>query len=275
MPAIDAEASPDLEELCGADFMITPLQMPARTSALIQKHLDAGALLVQRKSGGDLVSSVGPRLNNSLARMQTFNVRNCQCVLLFCGTLDLDEDGFAIVNGIKEPYKYWSVQSAMDKWTDRGGVVKQLVSDNLIPYWVERKEHHLREFRHFPVKRVWKIRNLPGEVEESDPIQELVPISNKLGKPGYWRPMLVQIPGLGPTRVNAIYQYMRKAYGKKNMAGGMDTPLQALALLTGPVGLKIDGIGKGIHMNVRRWLGLEDVYELAVIAREKDVSNGG
>ena len=53
----------------------------------------------------------------------------------------------------------------------------------------------------------------------------------------------------------------------------MDNPLQALAAVTGPMGKDISGIGKGLHHSIRQWLGLEDVYELAVVAREEKVSD--
>jgi len=261
-----------LEELTGADFIISPLEIPTATRKLIQKHIDAGALLVQRKTGSDLASSVGTRMNDSLMRMREYNIRNCQCVLLFVGTLDINADGYAIINGYKERIKYWSLQSAFDKWTDRGGVVKFILADNMVGEWLIRKEKHVVEFKEFPVKRVWQIREMPAEVDETDPIQEMVPVSNKVGHFGYWRPMMVQIPGLGPTRVNALYRAMKEYYGGKGIKD-WDNPLFAISFITGPLAVGVDGIGKGIHKKVRTWFGLEDVYEISVTANDEDVTD--
>lgn len=275
MPVIKnlpVKVSNNLEELTGADFMISPIDIPASTRTLIQKHIDAGALLVQRKTGSDLASSVGTRMNDSLMRMQEYDIRNCQCVLLFVGTLDVNANGYAIINGFKEKIKYWSLQSAFDKWTDRGGVIKFLLSDNMVGEYLIRKEKHVREFKQFPVKRVWQIRDVPNMIDETDPLQELTSVSNKLGDFGYWRPMMVQVPGLGPSRVNAIYRKMKEHYGG-NKIKDWDNPLFAIAFITGPLGIGVDGIGKGMHKKIRDWFGLEDVYEISVVARDENVTD--
>ncbi|MCI0562300.1 MAG: hypothetical protein MN733_27770, partial [Nitrososphaera sp.] len=92
-----------LEEVTGADFLISIGQYPLRNRALLRKHIESGALLVQHKSGttGDLLNSLGERLDESQARMthllRQINRRNTQCILLKTGLYDKSSDGRVVL----------------------------------------------------------------------------------------------------------------------------------------------------------------------------------
>jgi ERCC4-type nuclease len=90
LPAIKgSRTNTMLESLTGCDIMISTLTMPCTTEALVRKHVEAGALLVQRKSLQDLVRSIGDRINHSLAKilakMRSTGASSWQCILLSTG----------------------------------------------------------------------------------------------------------------------------------------------------------------------------------------------
>ena len=152
MPSIEgAVESPILEELTGADFMISTLNAPPVTETLIQKHVDNGALLVQRKSGLDLSSSIGERLNKSLSKMIKMDTMQAQCILLFIGFMT-EVDGKCHINKQDTRLDFFTVQGAISKWHDRGGVVEFLPKPSLVEQWCKMKIAHLEEYKRKPIK---------------------------------------------------------------------------------------------------------------------------
>lgn len=76
---------PNLESLSGADYMLSPVDYEITKRYHVQEHLEAGAVLIALKVGGDLLSSVGDRLKGHLVKMQTYVLKPCQSGLLSVG----------------------------------------------------------------------------------------------------------------------------------------------------------------------------------------------
>ena len=77
---------PGLEALTGADLMVTSWSKPPTSKRIIQKHLDRGALLVQRKSIADLLESMQTeRVYRQIARMREYKVSTRHTILLSVG----------------------------------------------------------------------------------------------------------------------------------------------------------------------------------------------
>jgi len=243
-----------LEALTGADILLSALDAPASTETLIRKHIAAGALLVQRKSGMDLVHSLGDRLNSSLARMHEVAPRRaCQHVLVFTGTLTCGADGAALIDSQEAMAKYWAVRAALARWNDRGGVVENLEGDRMIPSWVEMRLKHLKEYTTLDgvVKLVYPPNDMPMDPPAvDDPLQ--LPIAVRDG-----RVVLAQLRGIGPKLAERIWEYTGKNLG------------WALTLLTdeaSPELHKIPGVGPATIRNIRQQFGLPPELRLHLLS---------
>lgn len=260
LPALPgAMPRPGLEQATGADLLLSVLDAPAHTDTLLAKHIAAGALLVQRKSGGDLVHSVGDRLTSSLARMHTWTMRASQHVLLCTGTLTCAPDGAALIDGRDAMGKYWSVAAALARWGDRGGVVCTLPDDESIPAWVEMRLKHLREYATpgGELRHVYPPSEYPMDPPvDNDPLQ--LPILVRDG-----RVVLAQLAGIGPKKAEQIWQHTGKNLG------------WALTLLTDAGSVdehKIPGIGLTTIRNIRTQFGLQENERLHVLVNDNEVA---
>lgn len=259
-PLPGAIALPGLEQATGADLLLSPLDAPASTDTLLRKHMAEGALLVQRKSGADLVHSIGDRLNSSLARMYQWTWRPCQHVLLCTGLLTCDADGGALIDGRPTPGKFLPVVAALARWGDRGGVVCALPGDALIPAWVEMRLKHLREYAEpgGELRYVYPPSDYPNDPPAAnDPLQ--LPILVRDG-----RVVLAQLAGIGPKLAERIWEASGHNLG------------WALALLTdvnSPAEHKIPGIGITTIRNIRTQLGLAANTRLYVLSDDELASS--
>ncbi len=242
-------ASPNLEERTGADFMISPLQMPIGTDALLKKHIEEGALLIQRKHGRDLSASIRDgRLNSSLAKMHDWTHRPAQCVLLFTGFLTSSSGGKAVVSKQQTSLPYWTVMGAIEKWKDRGGSYTQLSQPTLLEEWANRRMQHLKEYQVQGIREIWPTKPV---VQAKNFLQTLVPVSDA-------RVLLATLPGIGEKTANLLW----KAFN-----GNI---INALCWLTMPhhkkypKSPKIKGIGHKTIENVRKYFQLDDVMALDV-----------
>jgi hypothetical protein len=253
-----------LEELTGADLMITNLSAPL-VPALLSAHINSGAILVQVKRGNDLPASVGPRANSSLARMiDAGTFAPWQRVLLFVGTLGHDaETGAAIINGQHishlGPHTYWAIQGTLEKWGERGGSVSFLPRMAMLPGWVSIKLGHLQEYANEPVKSVYKM--YPALTETVDENVHGV-ILQKLKLIKDWRNTILTLPGLGEKRVELVYQYI-----KQTTDGSL---MQALFVLTDETLItQIPGLGAGTARKIRDWFGIDEVLNLSLEVRKE------
>lgn len=250
MPNISSAIEVDnLEELTGADIMVSPIQMPATTETLIKKHLANGALLVQRKHGHDLPSSVGNRLNSSLGRMQNVGATQSQCILLFIGVLTANTYEEAVINRKTTRQNYWIVQAALSKWHDRGGVVEHLPRKSMIEPWCNMKLRHLDEYKESPTKEVWKSK---PHIEEMDDFLQVLQLVTDA------RNTLASLPGIGPKMAQTLWDEFDGRVA------------EALCWLTNPERGKIAGIGPKTTENVREWLGLEKANWMSLETFEQE-----
>lgn len=244
----------NLEELTGADLIISPLQAPI-TFAILPLHIKAGALLVQIKRGLDLASSLGSHLWESLAKMRETGARQWQCVLLTTGVVLPAQDDrciiakptvhidghvtweyFPAINGAS----YQSVESALRHWTWYGGVVVQLADESRVEAWARLTESRLLEKIERGVKEIW-----PSPPEFDDPLIGLQRIRD-------WRTILAAFPGVGPAKATSLRQAMLEA-------GTRDTLVEALRWITsGLARQKAPGWGKGLEAKIRNVLGLNE-----------------
>lgn len=242
-----------LEEWTGADLMISIAPFPAMTETLVRAHVTAGALLVQRKTGLDLVHSIGERMGSSLARMRNTGARQSQCVLLYIGVLTCNAQNEAVMDGRETHAAFWGVQGAISKWHDRGGVVEAISRPSLLEGWLKMKLRHLTEYKNEPVKDNWPP---PPTIEDfNNPLQ--VPQVVKDG-----RVTLATLPGVGSARATAIWNYLQPR----------PTLAEALCLLTNDnsrIVQDVPGIGKKTAENIRNYLGLDEVMELMLSVKTR------
>lgn len=260
-----AITSADLESLTGADFAISPLGMPF-TAKFLPRHIDAGMLLIQRKSGSDLCASISDgRLYSSLARMRATGARQFQCVLMTTGyyqpakngkvrivTPTFHDDGRVTTKRRTHTHMHYaSVQSALEGWTWLGGVYLPLSCDSEIPSWCARTEKRLKDKSGTKLRELWPAPvELYDPPEKDDPLQVPVLVKD-------WRAILAAFPGIGPVRATAL----RDAMLEWNAS---DTLVQALIFASWdgkmPIGAK--GWGSGTQRKVKAALGLDSWHAL-------------
>ena len=253
-PDVPVHPLPQLEEWSGADMMVTIQPFPATTEMLFRKHVEAGAFLIQRKTGLDLIHSVGERMNTSLSKMRATGARQAQCVLLFIGVLTCNNERYAIVDGRETHANYWGVAAAVSKWNDRGGVVENLSRPSLIFDWLKMKARNLMEYRDEPVKTVFPSSPQIYTIDDT-PLQ--IP---QLVKDG--RVTLATLPGVGAVRATAIWEYL----------GRNATLADALCLLTNEdsiISKEVKGIGAKTIQNIRAYLGLDEIMQFNLEVQPK------
>lgn len=276
LPAIpDVQVSNVLESLTGADILISPLQMPM-TEVLLPRHIKAGALLAQRKSGADLPASIDSRLWTSLARMRATGARQWQCCLLLTGfylpntktgkvliiTPEFHQDGRVTFRTENYPHMdYKSVQSSLRHWCWYGGVVHQLTCDDEIPGWCKVAEKRLMEKRKAgKTKEIWPdAEKLFDPPAKDDPLQEPIEVRD-------WRRILAQLDKVGPIRATALRDAMLEA-------GADGTLFQALCWASWERrdGLpKVKQWGKGTIQSVKGELGVPDGFDITLEIAEND-----
>jgi len=255
--------SSDLESLTGADFAISPLGMPFNAKFL-PRHIAAGMLLIQRKSGSDFCASISDgRLYTSLARMRATMACQWQCVLMTTGYYQpakggkvcivsptFHTDGRVTMKRRQYPQmSYTGVQSAIEGWTWLGGVYLPLSCDDEIPSWCVRTETRLMDKIGDVARELWPAPSkLYDPPTDDDPLQELVLVTG-------WRAAFnAAFRNIGPAKVNALKDSMVKH-------GIQHTLIDALIwVIVAPKG-EIQGWGKKTRQNVIRQLGDTDACE--------------
>lgn len=273
LPTIpNAQPSTILEAISGADIMVSKLSMPVGTETLIRRHVDAGAVLINRKSMADMLHSItSGSINAILARMLAIGARyTWQRVIMSTGVYVPDLDtGLTLVG---EPRKgstgstyihlrpapqglpnYKALASIRRRIALRGGFYLPLTCDDEIPSELLAWERDLKELSE--TKEVWPVvAKMVDPPACDDPLQTPVEVKD-------WRAILAAFPGLGPAKVNALRTAM--------LTHGMtqDTLFQALywASAQDRYGIpKIAGWGRSTIQSVRDALGLRDGVDLAV-----------
>lgn len=191
LPSIpNAKASDILERLTGADIMVSPLSMPV-TKKLLPRHIDAGAVLINRKSFSDMLSSIASgSINAILARMIAAGAKwTWQRVIMSTGMFAPDlETGKVLIGeprrnkrrggtyvhlrgvpaGLPEYTAYATIRRRI---AFRGGYYLQLTCDDEIPGELAKWEKDLKELS--KVKEIWPhIAKMCDPPDRDDPLQE-------------------------------------------------------------------------------------------------------
>ena len=239
IPIDNAVRVEDLEAGTGADIMLSRLSMPCKTRALLEKHMDSGAILVQLKIGEDLAASVGDRLNDSLARMRSVTKRTASHWLLFIGVLGCDKEGSATINGYRSrgSLSFASIDGAIVGWMARGGVYYTLPHIGLLDAWVHAMERRLGEYDAHQYHYAFSQQDMPDDLDT--PLQIPVRVTDA-------RRVLIGFKGLGPETVNKVWSH----------CGDFKA---ALMFLTDPASAGvIEGIGAKTIASIRRQCGLSE-----------------
>lgn len=280
----DAKVVTCLEELTGADLLISPLTMPCTTPVLISKHIAAGAVLVQRKSGEDLVRSIGVRILHSLALMRATGAAQWQCVLLSTGFFVPDFGsgnvwvGKLVQDVLGQPgvlwhsvkWEYKALATELRRYSMRGGTYIPLTCDEEIPGWCRQCEEDLTKLKQEGVKELWPdASDYPPDAEGT--AQELKPVNDS-------RVVMAAFKGIGPTLTNALWDAIR-VFNKERLP---DNPElweprleQALVWATAQDSLlkdmripKVKGWGKKTRDSVREQMGLQDGFDMHYFVNE-------
>lgn len=229
----------NLEQWSGADLMLSRLTMPCKTRALLDKHIDAGAILVQLKVGEDLAASVGDRLNDSLARMRSVTKRTASHWLLFIGVLGCDKEGSATINGYRSrgSLSFATIDGAIVGWMARGGVYYTLPRIEMLDAWCHAMERRLAAYDAHQYHYAFSQQDMPDDFDT--PLQIPVRVTDA-------RRVLIGFKGLGPETVNKVWKH----------CGDFKA---ALMFLTDPSSAGvIEGIGAKTIASIRRQCGLSE-----------------
>ena len=230
----------DLGESPGETVQKCGLSLPEALIAHAFRKACSNGLLVQRKTGRDLASSV-PNFSAILARMLAWTERPW---LLFVGDLK-ESKGEIIIDGKHTNFSYNAVQGALEAWQDRGGRITFLSQDSLVGPWISRQ--------------IDKLRMRPKEKILS-PRKIAQPIISTEGDNKPWRSTLMSLPKCGLELANRI-------------AENNTTLSSCLEWITCPDWLekvstsRPKGVGVPTVRKWRQWLGLnEDCLQLLVAA---------
>jgi hypothetical protein len=200
-----------LEELTGADAIVSPLETMPLAEGTLFNHIEAGAVLAQIKHGGDLISSIGIRMNESIAKMVQMTAFSWQRVLIPVGLYEKDiktglaryaepvgYDPFFVTP--KAPKSWEALQSALWRWRKRGGTVEPCVlTPEDLKRWMEREDIDIKEMLKNPVKEAWRDKpRLYSSPRPDDPLQMSVPISDG-------RITLATLPGIGKGKAQDLW----------------------------------------------------------------------
>lgn len=201
---------PWLEEITGADAIVTTSKMPLNEGTLLV-HLSEGACLLQIKHECDLSASVGNRLNSSIARMLPLTRFSWQRQLVPVGmyhgadnetrTVEVASDSGRkpYWRGCNPAVPYEALQTAAWHWILRGGCYIPFVQNkSQLKDYCYRLDHDLRELGK---KRKKVYPDLPAiytDPRQDDPLQEVEIIIDG-------RRVLTAFPGIGQQRAQDLW----------------------------------------------------------------------
>jgi len=265
---------PWLEEITGADAIVTPSKLPLNEGTLMF-HTGEGACLLQIKHEGDLAASVGNRLNSAIARMIPLTryawQRQLVPVGMYHGADNQARSVEVAVDTGRKPYwrsvnpavPFDALQTAAWHWTLRGGCFIPFVQHPMqLQSYCMRLDHDLIELSKKKKKVYPELPAIYSDPRQDDPLQKV-----ELIKDG--RRILTAFPGIGQQRADDLWE---KVDGQL---------WHALLILSEPWQHKKSpkkfpgGIGKKTVENARDILGLTGDYAdfqlaLELVARLKE-----
>jgi len=223
-----------LEDLTGADFILSPLPIPYKTEDLLLRHARLG-LCVQRKDIGDFAASIRSddnRLWSQLLRLK--EITNFPWLLII-GDLKCTKEGKAVIDGRDTEVNYYSIISAMSFWQLRRGYMTWLSRDGNLEEWC----------------RIWYERlasvnrrgtNGWGEFGFSRPVAQGLYEASQIER------TLGTFPGLGTEKAHAIYNFA------KEKCEGEPTLMDVMLTIQDD---KVEGVGKKSRDKIMRYIGWE------------------
>jgi hypothetical protein len=215
------------------DSIPWPLTKPAKM--LLKRHFDRGAILVQRKSGGDLIGSLD-KLNLIQSRMQMW-ARPGGCWLL-ATDIDATVDGCVIAGGHEFDRTISSVGAKLRWWEMRGGHWEILDNDDYIDPWLDRMVVALSKILDDPIKFT----------QENEPFIDRVPLQRLVQTDADWLTTGAAFPkGWGIKARSAVH---------KSLCEDGIPPTLINAIERVCVGrIKVPGVGPAMTESLRRWAG--------------------
>ena len=215
------------EHIQQAKFGAVPTVVTALESGDLWASCDDGNLLViERKTAGDLLSSIGD--NRLLLQAQKMRERSSWCYVVVTGVLAPSHDGKTIVNGKLTGWTWASVQGALLSVQELGVQIVYCAHDNDYPQAVQMLANR---------------RRLPQVLAPVNAARVMTPAER----------ILTGAPSIGLDRAQTVLE---------NFHGNA---AQALCWLTWMNTVtEIDGIADGIKTSVRRALGLAEGEELTI-----------
>jgi hypothetical protein len=227
-----------LEHLTGADFMLSSfddIPLPEKLvdckphKSILHKYCDDG-LLIQRKSGGDLLTSIS-RLDEIIARMLVWSPKPW---LVATGYFSCGKWGKVKVESRQTGLAYSALIGALDFWCLRGGGLTVLSSDEQLGPWLDGM-----------IARLGKIKNEPNKLVIHNCYKQSISQIERGSKAAIMGTFM-SFPNIGPITVQEI----------ANQFGNL---AEAVEWITAEKEKKkIAGVGPTTRENVRKWFGLED-----------------
>ena len=215
---------------------------------VLHEWLFAGAILVQRKSGHDFLNSLGPRLNNSIAKMCEVAPKQHQRMILVTGVFSKKGDDLTL-NGKRTSYKYAQYRSAKEAVYKKGACISFEPTDKDILDWIKCQEKQLLKYKHTDLKWIVSpVYYAPDVPDMDDPLQLMKPVRDA-------RRSIINIPGWGINKVNSLQEYVKDVL----QIDYRPSLFSLLQYATSPETAKhLKGIGTGLIDNARKYVGLAD-----------------
>lgn len=150
----------ELEQLTGADILVSPLALPISNSKFFQRHIEAG-MLFQRKTGRDAMNSI-PHYDAILQRMLEHTTRPW---LITIGDYKSSRESKVIVDGQEIGWEWNAWTGAKDWWQLHGGYIAELSRDGQLLQYLRQWEQRLSsdDWQEGTAKHVVSLR-LPKQV---------------------------------------------------------------------------------------------------------------
>jgi hypothetical protein len=218
------------------DSISLPLSVPMKK--LMYRHVQEGAIFVQRKSGADLIGSLD-KLNLIQSRMQVW-ARPGGCWLL-ATDIGADEDWKVIAGGHSFDRSLASILVKIQWWNMRGGHAIFLSTDDEIDSWLDTMVTTLGKILDNPIRFC----------QENDPFLDKPPMQTLVQTDADWLTTGAAFPkGWGIKKRTAVYDSLVKDSLPATLLNALER------INVGKVA--ISGIGPALRRSCREWSGWSD-----------------
>lgn len=234
------EFASGVEELTGADFIITVSQVPPQNDVAILTHAKTG-MCVQRKTVPDFAASFQNDDNRLWLQLRRMRGVTDEPWLLLEGDLKGTREDRAVIDGRETELNYYAVVGAISSFQLCGGYVAWLNRDTQIQHWIEIEHGKLSE--RFEGDGEWRAKRVMRPVQKE---LYLVPDVQRT---------LTTFPGIGGEKAESIYNAAIRLNAEVPDGAKEPTLMDCLLALQYS---KIPGISTGIRNKVMKFVGWED-----------------